>query len=335
MFDARYQEIVKILQQRIEHGLYPERLPSLRELCFEFSVCKSTMSKVFNKLAYAGWVRVTRHGTLVLKTESFSPGNGMVAVISSKLNERYREQDELFLGNLKSQLAQRGFSSVRLEIEPAVWSDQTFWRRLDFDGYIFVYSSFYQLSGDQIRFCAKPRVVGNWLPDDIGEYFVDFDYAAGLKDTIAQVIEMGYKNIALAIDIKGSSCGEAYYNIWRKLMRNYKLTNYNSALEDFAYSEKTGQRWAALTNPPEFVICANIAAHQVAADMKNCRHEVTIANMGEDSGEYGRLAEALAQTFAAVYSQCPSMCKRNLIGHHGRIQKSNLLVKKENAISCG
>ncbi len=332
MFAVRYLEIVEILHNRIADGVYPQRLPALRTLCEEFGVCKATMSKVFEKLAYAGVVNITPRGTFVLHGESRAANTGcMVAIITRKLAEHYQVKDDEFINALKRELQKRGFASAKLEIENNSWNDQAFWQHLAFDGYIFVYSSFYQFPFERVSLCSKPRVVGNWLPDEKGEYSVDFGEAAGLKEIVERALQLGYKNIALAINVPNEKCSEAYFNYWRKLMRNCKLNNYNSALEDFCYSPQVAERWTAHHEPPDLVLCANVPPETVENDLpENCKNTICY-NLGNDAAAYLRLAKVLAQTFTAVFYKQDNVPKRNLIGRYGAWQLKGLPEKIKSA----
>ena len=325
MFAIRYKEIVAILRQRIVDGTYVQRLPSLRSLCSEFMVCKSTMSKVLNKLAYAGLVRITHRGTIIMDSETTDLQPGMVAIITSKLDVSAKHGDEQFIGTLKRELAQLGFGSAELELDSADWSKPGFWQRLNFDGYIFIYSSFYLLPGERASFSTKPRIIGNYLPDEIGEYCVDFDDAAGLQGIIQQLIAQDFSRIALAITIKGTRCGEAYFDAWSKLMRNFKLHNYNNSIDDFSYSPQLAERWCTMAEPPEIVICANTRQQIVRQDMQRCTKQVYFYQLGEDTQAYINLAKTLAHTFAAVYSGKTNVPKHKFIGRYAKLDTEKFL----------
>ncbi len=323
MFATRYQEVLNQLRGRIESGAYGEKMPSIRALCAEFGVCKSTMSKAFARLADAGVIQPTRRGTFLCGAPAAGAPGGVVAVISGILRQ---EDDGLFIRHLQDELRKLRFASALIEVSDENWRNPDFWRRLDFDGYIFVYSSYYKLLLEHITFCAKPRVVGNWLPDEIEEYFVDFSDEAGLEEVVLQILALGYRNIALATsDVLGNSA-DPYHASWRKMMRRHNLFNYNSAIEDFFYSERTVRHWAGLKTPPEFVLCAQIMPETVERDMRRYGREVVTYNLGENREDYLRLAEALAHTFAAVYTGKGRISRRNLIGRYGKV---NLPPKPE------
>ena len=101
MFAVRYQKILDTLRMRITSGQYADRLPPLRDLCAEFGVCKSTMSKVFDKLSFYGLIRTSPHGTFVCqREENTEKRRKFAAIISRKLG---RDED-FFTSELKKQL---------------------------------------------------------------------------------------------------------------------------------------------------------------------------------------------------------------------------------------
>ena len=104
MFAVRYQKILDTLRMRITSGQYADRLPPLRDLCAEFGVCKSTMSKVFDKLSFYGLIRTSPHGTFVCqREENTEKRRKFAAIISRKLG---RDED-FFTSELKKQLENR------------------------------------------------------------------------------------------------------------------------------------------------------------------------------------------------------------------------------------
>lgn len=319
MFTARYQEILNILRQRIESGFYTDRMPPVRALCSEFKVCKSTISKVFEKLAYSGMIRTTRSGTFICggsENKSVAQRGGIVGIVTGKLTARYREKDDLFLNSIKENLAVHNFSSVLIEVADDDWHNQDFWHRFDLDGFIFIYSSFYRIMEHKITFCAKPRVIGNWLPDEIEEYFVDFGPLAYNVDSMLEgLIARGFKRIALAVNVP-SNLTEQVFNRWRKVMRKYKLYNYNSALEDFRYQKDIALRWCSSSVPPEVVLCINVQFEKLIKDMNDCPVPLKIFNVQIKTEGYKHLAEVLVKTFVAVFNGRKNVAKRNLIGEY-------------------
>ena len=297
-----------------------------KDLCAEFGVCKSTMSKVFDKLSFYGLIRTSPHGTFVCqREENTEKRRKFAAIISRKLG---RDED-FFTSELKKQLENRNISSILIQVGADDLRNPDFFRRLNFDGYIFIYSIFYHITGGYGESCASPRVVANWLPEGTGEYFVDFDLAAGLENIAAQFAQMNFRRIALAIESMRPDCTEIYHGIWKKLVRRYKLINYNSSLNDFCYSEALIRRWTAKRNPPEIVLCVNVPLGQAAGDLLRSGLQAKLCTIGDDTRDYLRLAEMLAKTFAAVLDGEAQPARRTLIGRYVDVEQWKLYDKED------
>lgn len=224
MAENKHSEISKTLEKAIRSGKYFERIPPVRTLAREFGVSLQTMSKALKTLQRDGLLISGPGGTRIVEKIPYNYSGGVVAVFTSA--EYIMQRDPLWL-SLQEEAAQDNTSLVTmLAGNKELFSKHSFWEKIQCDGCIFLYSSFYPLAGELLHLSCIPFVVGNWLPPEFKAHWVDFDWKKRLFELVGLMYEQSYRKIAYLPNLHWKFGCDFHIDMWKDVCTSYNIVNY-------------------------------------------------------------------------------------------------------------
>lgn len=273
---TRYKAIATELKMRLTSGFYADsgRLPSRRRLAEEFSASSRTIHKAFAELKHLGVIRTSSRGTsgteIGLRSES-----RVVALVTW-------ENDTLdFAGDpLKRTLLQcaraDGYELVLVQITGNNLARQlAFWDAPFCEGFIFIYSTAYELIFRHLMINRVPFIVTNCLPENSPAYWIGFDYFYTVFQITGMLFAHGWRRIVYCSFSVHGVGAEEQAERWRDICDYYGLANYSPGVEFFQRSiwENLESWFQPGMASPELIVIFEIVPHaripELVRELKN------------------------------------------------------------------
>jgi hypothetical protein len=261
MSSRRYLDTAVELTNRIQRGLYIDKLPPIRQLVREFSSSMQTISKAVRVLQDNNIVSSARRGGTVINRENL-PG-GLIALCTYI---EAGEEDKVIniFSDFRRMIAESGYVPILLSLPKNRKSLPLSVQKVfpaDLAGAIFLYSSITQDYCQILDERNVPYVSMNLLPGCHQLNFVEKNSFDLIDQVIGELYSKGYRKIALII----SSALENYDRIcrreWKKIRAEYGLPPTgadlflsNTNVWDGSVTHKAVNKILFLPEPPEVII---------------------------------------------------------------------------------
>lgn len=216
MFDIKYIELAKIIEDKIEDGEWPEQLPGYMVLAKTFNVHHLTVSKAIKLLAAKGklTIRGTK-GTFVTKKKPNERQTYNALAIIGLLNDTISMQETAEIEKYA-----KGYDIIPILIRKHGEAASTRLLEMPVDGVIFTNLTLDVDTIAALRQNGMPFISTNRFSAIEGVNWVDYDNENGLKESLEYLLSLDHKKIAYL----------AFANFWPEHEERMK-TIYQNTME--------------------------------------------------------------------------------------------------------
>ncbi len=259
MPNIKYQQLCLQLKTELRNGTYRQRLPGLRTLAQTYGVNKTTMSKALRPLVEQGILIPSPGGTQITQLAQKRDNFGIVTVITADHERISLDLDPLALA-LKTAAAEEHYELIFVRIESDALSQQLeFWDAKFSDGFIFLYSTFYNVLFRHLAIRKVPFVSANFLSSGSDHYWVDFDHRKHIFELVGELLKRGYRRIAFLCYEQYAMGSADCFDLWNDLCSAFDLFNYTPRPEFFRRLPlNVLKSWYHDREPmPELILCSD------------------------------------------------------------------------------
>ena len=222
---SRYLDTAVELTNRIQRGLYVDKLPPIRQLVSEFNSSMQTISKAVNVLQNNAIVSSARRGGTVINRENL-PG-GLIALCTC--NDMGEEEKVISMfGDFRKLIVEAGFVPMLLSLPRTgkamqlPLAAQRFFPA-DLAGAIFLFSSITQDYSQILDERQVPYVSMNLLPGCRQLNFVECNSFELINQLTGELYRKGYRKIALNFPSPLENYDRICRREWKKIRQKYNL----------------------------------------------------------------------------------------------------------------
>ncbi len=194
MSSSRYPSLAAVLEKRIAHGIYRDKLPTVRNLAAEFQVSKQTVTLALRPLIQSGLLKSDgRRGIRIASQETSS---GIIAIVG-KGDLSILETDRR-LKELQAQINRDGFESILIGVTDWI-SSRNLCKLLGnhFSGIIFTNSTLSYEIAEYLDGAGIPFVSCNRLPVYPRINYVETNWAGTIRQIVRDFAGRGLRKMAL------------------------------------------------------------------------------------------------------------------------------------------
>lgn len=261
MSSSRYLDTAVELTNRIQRGLYIDKLPPIRQLVRDFNSSMQTISKAVRVLQNNHIVSSARRGGTVINRENL-PG-GLIALCTYI---EAGEEDKVFnvFSDFRRMIAESGYVPILLSLPKNRKSLPLSVQKVfpaDLAGAIFLFSSITQDYCQILDERNVPYVSMNLLPECSQLNFVESNSFEILKQLTGELYRKGYRRIALNFPSPLENYDRICRREWKKIRAEYGLPPTgadlflsNTNVWDGSVTHLAVKKVLCLPEPPEVVI---------------------------------------------------------------------------------
>ena len=220
MSNSRYPALAAVLEKRIAHGVYRDKLPTVRELASEFQVSKQTVTLALRPLIQSGLLKPDgRRGIRIAQQEKMS---GIIAIVG-KGDMSILETDRR-LKELQAQISRDGFESILIGVTDWI-SSRNLCKLLGnhFSGIIFTNSTLSYEIAEYLDEEKIPFVSCNRLPVYPRINCVETNWSGTLRQIARDFARRGYRKMALFFHGRLEGYNVIVRKEWKKIKEELGL----------------------------------------------------------------------------------------------------------------
>ncbi len=266
--ETKHTQITEELHRDIIRGRYQKKLPPLRSLMKEYNVSLQTISKAIRPLTRDGVISPGPRGSVINVSSGRRPRYYSWAILAR--NSGFNQEE--FAQSLTYRILSRNNYNITLlstENERLV-SDPDFWDNLPVDGLIFNYGALTAELAWRVRRAGIPAIARHYA-GDLPVHVVDFDSYSMIDRVVGQLINKGYRRIALQFMDPREGYQDFSNKHWDEIRRKHDIgfPEYReTVMAGYTDGRERHTQYLCLKTPPEVILCWHSLAHETYQALK-------------------------------------------------------------------
>lgn len=295
MSSSRYLDTAVELTNRIQRGLYVDKLPPIRKLVSEFNSSMQTISKAVNVLQKNAVVSSARRGGTVINRENL-PG-GLIALCTCNDMGDEEKVINMFM-DFRNLIAEAGFVPILLSLPltgkatPGPLAAHRYFPA-DLAGAIFLFSSITQDYSQILEERQVPYVSMNLLPGCRQLNFVECNSFELIDQLTGELYRKGYRKIALNFPSPLECYDRICRREWKKIRQKYGLPltggDYfagNVNVWNGSVTHQVVKNILCLPEPPEVIISWGHNYGAQLQEYSRLKNTLVLCVVGQEDADY-------------------------------------------------
>ncbi len=255
--ETKHTWITAELERQIAAGHYHKRLPPLRSLMKEYNVSLQTISKAIRPLTMSGMISPGPRGSIINYTGTVRERHYAWGILCSGSTE-ITEVSYEFFQMVRQALARDNHNITFLDgSNKRLQQDTEFWEKQPIDGLVFGYGT---LTSELAWAVRRAGIVGvaRHHAGNLPVHVVEYDTFGAIDFVLGQIIEKGYRRIALQFAAPLEGYQDYANGNWDHLCDKYGIANpeYREiVMPGYREARERHTQYLCLHTPPEVILC--------------------------------------------------------------------------------